>query len=303
MKRLNTFAKLRQAAKALPKSQIAVAAAADPEVLKAVIKAKEEGLAESILVGDEKEIRSLLKEEKVSADDFELVHAESPEEAAQKAVFLVHEGKAKALLKGLVPTSVLLRAVLDKERGLRGKGVMSHAMLYEHKDYDGFILNTDGGMFTFPKQEDKIRILENAANLLQALGYSSMNTAILCASETVDPKNKDSLEAEAIAAMKEHWNKWNMNIFGPVGLDLAISKEACEHKSYTAEGAGEADIILVPDFQVGNCLGKSLSYFGHADSGGLILGAAAPIMLVSRADSSKVKVNSIALAMVAANKQ
>lgn len=297
---IRTFEALREAARAESAVRIAVAAAEDDAVIEAVVKAREEGLADAVLVGQEAEIKKLLKAAGASPEAFELLPADNPAEAAAKAVRLVHDGQAGAVLKGFVSTPELMRAVLNKEYGLRSGKLITHCMLYQPKGYSRYIVDTDGGMCTFPTLEQKIGILENAAELLKLLGYEEINAAVLCAGEKVDPKIKDMAEAAEIAGMTEHWAKWNMNVYGPVGLDLAISEEACRHKNYSAKGAGKADIILVPDYQVGNCLGKSMGYFGGAENGGIILGAKAPILLVSRADPALAKMNSMALAAVVA---
>ncbi len=297
---IQNFAALRKAAIAAGGLTIAVAAAEDEAVIEAVIQAQEQGLAEAILVGDEKKIYSLLEQAGGCPQDFRILDEKNPEAAAAQAVRLVHDGEAAALLKGFLGTAQLMHAVLNKEYGLRSGKLISHCMLYELPAYPKFINNTDGGMLTFPSREQKIGILENAARLMQALGYEEINAALLCGAEKVDPRQPDMVDAEAIAVMKEHWQTFGMNVYGPVGLDLALSLEACAHKHYEAKGAGEADIVLVPDYQVGNAFGKTMSLFGQAMNGGIILGAKAPVLLVSRADPSEAKLNSIALAAVAA---
>lgn len=294
---IQTFEALHEAAANLEQAvTIAVAAAEDKAVIEAVIEAEREGLAHSILTGNPDKLREMLKESGGDATDFEIVAASDPVEAAREAVRVIREGRAEALLKGFVSTPDLMRAVLNKEEGLRSGKLISHCMLYQSEVVPRFIVNTDGGMCTFPTREQKIAILENAADLLQKLGYEKINAAVLCAGEKVYDKNPHTLDAEHIVNMKEHWAKWNMNVFGPVGLDLALDPSAVEHKNYEAEGAGKADIVLVPDYQVGNCFGKTMSLFGKAKNGGLILGAKAPVMLVSRADPAESKIHSIALA-------
>lgn len=298
MTKINNFAKVYQAAKEGKTFKLAVAEAQDPAVIEAVLEAQVQGLAEPILVGNPEKIGQILTDLGQDARNFEIIESKSPEESAEKAVRLVSEAKASAVLKGLLPTATLMRAVLNKEYGLRSGSVMSHAMVYEVPGHEGFLINTDGGMFTFPNLDQKKAILSNAADMLAKLGYQEIIAAALAASESVDPKVQASVDAEILA--QTDWSKWNMQVFGPVGLDLAISPEAVKHKGFEAKGAGHADIILVPDYLVGNAFGKALTYFAQADSAGLILGATAPIILVSRADSAQVKLNSIALASVVA---
>lgn len=301
---VRTLEEVRQKARALDRPvSIAVAAAGEEAVIEAVVEAKKEGLAQCLLVGDSEKIQSLLEKMGCGKDSFPIIPAASPEEAAQKAVRLVHQGEASALLKGFLPTPVLMRAVLDKENGLRDKSLMSHCMLYQSPALPRLINDTDGGMCTFPTLEQKEGILENAIHLMHCLEYDHVYAALLSAGEQVDPKNRHMVDAQILADKKEHWASLGATVFGPVGLDLAISEEACETKGYHCPGAGQADIILVPDYQVGNCLGKCMSYFGKAQNGGLVLGAKAPIMLVSRADPSLSKLNSMALAALVASKK
>ena len=134
--------------------------------------------------------------------------------------------------------------------------------------------------------------------VLHALGYESINAACICGAEVVNPKIQSTVDADALAHMTERWSKYNMNVCGPVALDLAVSKEACHHKHYTAPGAGDADILLVPNYEVGNGIGKAANLFGNAKNAGIILGAKVPIVLVSRADSAYSKLASIALGSV-----
>lgn len=294
---IQTFEKLHAAASSLEEAvTIAVAAAEDDAVIEAVVEAKREGLAHSILTGNPERLQAMLEKAGANRADFEIVAAPDPVEAARAAVRVIREGKAEALLKGFVSTPDLMRAVLNREEGLRTGKLISHCMLYQSEAVPRFIVNTDGGMCTFPTREQKTGILENAADLLCKLGYERINAAVLCAGEKVDPKNPHTLDAEFLVGMKEHWARWNMNVFGPVGLDLALDPSAVRHKHYDAEGAGQADIVLVPDYQVGNCFGKTMSLFGRAHNGGLILGAKVPVMLVSRADPAESKLHSIALA-------
>ena len=164
------------------------------------------------------------------------------------------------------------------------------------------VILTDGGVNTFPDLDKKAEILENAAMVLHALGYESINAACICGAEVVNPKIQSTVDADALAHMTARWSKYNMNVCGPVALDLAVSKEACHHKHYAAPGAGDADILLVPNYEVGNGIGKAASLFGNAKNAGIILGAKVPIVLVSRADSAESKLASIAAGSVLAQR-
>ena len=236
------------------------------------------------------------------AADYEIVAGDSDTDCAAKAVALCAEGKANFLMKGILGTADLMRAVFNKECGLRTSHLTTHCMFYEIPAYGKMVILTDGGVNTFPDLDKKAEILENAAMVLHALGYESINAACICGAEVVNPKIQSTVDADALAHMTERWSKYNMNVCGPVALDLAVSKEACHHKHYTAPGAGDADILLVPNYEVGNGIGKAASLFGNAKNAGIILGAKVPIVLVSRADSAESKLASIAAGSVLAQR-
>ena len=292
---INTIDGILAAAKELEGGVIAVAAAHDDVTLQAVVDAKRSGIAESVLVGHEDEIRGILTELGESPEDYRIVDVDTDQDCARAAVREVKEGRASFLMKGLLGTADLMRAVLDRENGLRTDKLVAHCMLHETPSYPRMFIVTDGGVNTFPDLAQKADILENAARIFQALGYEEINAACVCGAENVTPKIQATVDAAALADMKERWAPYNMSVYGPVGLDLAVSPEACEHKGYHAKGAGEADIILAPDYQVGNGISKAASLFGDARTAGIILGAKAPIVLVSRSDSSDSKLASIAL--------
>lgn len=298
---MKSISEIMQHAAGMGSGKIAVAAAHDDAVIQAVCEARRQGIAQSVLVGDEAKIRAMLAELGEDAANYEIVAATDDVDCAEKAVACVVEGRAGFLMKGLLGTATLMRAVLNKEHGLRTGRLISHVMLYEPCGHKMMAL-TDGGMNTFPDLEKKAGILENAAIVMKALGYESINTACICGAEVVDPKIPSMVDAQALTEMTERWAPYNMNVYGPVGLDLAVSKDACHHKHYTAVGGGEADILLVPTYEVGNGIGKTMSLFGAAKNAGIIVGAKVPIVLVSRSDSAETKLASIALgAVVAAN--
>lgn len=298
---MKTISEIMQHAAGMGSGKIAVAAAHDDAVIQAVAEARRQGIAQAVLVGDAEKINTMLTELGENPADYEIVAAADDVECAEKAVACVVEGRAGFLMKGLLGTATLMRAVLNKEHGLRTGRLISHVMLYEPRGHKMMAL-TDGGMNTFPDLEKKAGILENAAMVMKALGYETINTACICGAEVVDPKIPSMVDAQALTEMTERWAPYNMNVYGPVGLDLAVSKEACHHKKYTAVGGGEADILLVPTYEVGNGIGKAMSLFGEAKNAGIIVGAKVPIVLVSRSDSAETKLASIALgAVVAAN--
>ena len=299
---INTINGILEAAKGGKTGVIAVAAAHDQPVIEAVVEARKEGIATPILVGHVDEIKDMLSGLGENPADYEIVAGDSDTDCAAKAVALCAEGKANFLMKGILGTADLMRAVFNKECGLRTSHLTTHCMFYEIPAYGKMVILTDGGVNTFPDLDKKAEILENAAMVLHALGYESINAACICGAEVVNPKIQSTVDADALAHMTERWSKYNMNVCGPVALDLAVSKEACHHKHYTVPGAGDADILLVPNYEVGNGIGKAASLFGNAKNAGIILGAKVPIVLVSRADSAESKLASIAAGSVLAQR-
>ena len=299
---INTIQGIVDAAKGGSSGVIAVAAAHDEPVVEAVVAARKEGIAIPILVGHADEIRRMLKNLNEDPDSYEIIAADTDTDSAAKAVALCAEGRANFLMKGILGTADLMRAVFNKECGLRTSHLTTHCMFYEIPALGKMVILTDGGVNTFPDLDKKAEILENAASVLQALGYESINAACICGAEQVNPKVQSTVDADALSKMTDRWSKYNMQVCGPVALDLAVSKEACHHKHYTAPGAGDADILLVPNYEVGNGIGKAASLFGGAKNAGIILGAKVPIVLVSRSDSAESQLASIAAGSVLAQR-
>ena len=300
---INNFSELLSEVKSNKTMRLAVAAAQDKDVLEAVNSAMDMKLIEPILVGDETAIKNIMADMNITADDFTIINEPDLIQSAKTAVSLVREGKADFLMKGLLQTADIMRAVLDKENGLRTDSLISHVMVYQTDSYPKLIYLTDGGINVAPDLEQKVKILENAILVCKAMGLDRIYTAVLAGAETVNPKIPATVDAKALANMKDKWDAMNTVVEGPVALDLAISKQACEHKGYKGEGGGKADILLVPYYEVGNAFGKSLTYFADSKSAGVIMGAKTPIVLVSRADTSETKLLSIALgSIIAKNK-
>ncbi|MGE5631012.1 MAG: bifunctional enoyl-CoA hydratase/phosphate acetyltransferase [Caulobacteraceae bacterium] len=298
---IKNFEELLDAAKSQRRMKIVVAAAQDKDVLVAVSKAKDMGLAEPVLVGDEAKIKEIMKFINLESTAYEIINEPDIIQAARKSVELVRNGKGDFLMKGILQTADIMRAVLDKEIGLRTDNLISHVMVYEVPTYKKLLYLTDGGMNVAPDLNQKVQILENAIKVCKAMKMDKIYTSVLAGAESVNPKIPATVDAKRLADMKEKWEGLGTVVQGPVALDLAISAEACAHKGYKGEGGGNADILLVPYYEVGNALGKSLTYFAGSRSAGVIMGAKVPIVLVSRADTSETKLLSIALGSVIAN--
>ena len=277
------------------KKTISVAVAQDKVVLEAVLEAVHMNIVDAILVGDEEKIRNIAKENSLDLSKVKIVNVLDIDKAAAKAVELVSKGEADYLMKGLLGTANLLRAVLNKEIGLRTSSLLSHVMVYDVKSYGKLLFLTDGGMVTYPELKDKIGIIENAVKVANSLDIDMPKVAPICAVEVINPAMQATMDAAALSSMNKRGQIKGCIIDGPLGLDNAISKEAAEHKGIVSEVAGDADILLVPNIEAGNFLGKSLTYFAGAESAGVIVGAKCPVVLVSRADSAKSKLYSIAL--------
>ena len=295
------FHKLIEGVKNLPMKKIAVAAAEDDFVLEALKIAKEEGLAESILVGDEKKIREIAKTINMDLSKFEIINEPEPASAAKVAVKLVHDGIADMYMKGLISTKDFLRSVLDKEVGLRTGRVLTHVGVFEVKGIDQLLFLSDQAFIMYPTLEDKVKIIENALDIANACGIKNPKVAPLAAVEVVNPKMPATVDAAELTKMNAEGKIKGCIIDGPLSLDMAISKEACSHKKgLDRKITGDADILLFPDIHTGNVAYKMLVHTAHFLNGAILSGTSAPVILTSRSDSVATRVNSIALASVLA---
>jgi phosphate butyryltransferase len=285
---------------------VAVAVAEDEEVLEAVTEALKSNLANFILFGDNEKITTILnvknKDVQKSNKKLTVVHTDSNTMAAELAVRAVSNKKANVLMKGNIPTSVLLKAVLNKEYGLRTGNILSHVAVFEIPDYNRFTIITDAGMNIAPNLEEKAQMIRNAAAIARAVGIEYPKVAPLAAVEVVNPAMQATIDAAALTIMNKRGQITGCIVDGPLALDNAVSALAAEHKGIHSEVAGRADILLVPAIEVGNVLYKSLIYFAKAKVGAVIAGAKAPIVLTSRADSAESKLYSLALAICSVTK-
>jgi len=281
---------------------VAVAAAEDLEVMEAVIAALEQNLAKFILFGDEEKIKSIIKEKhpNISELNLKVVNADSNVSAAELAVKAVFNKEANVLMKGNIPTNILLKAVLNKEYGLRTGNVLSHIAAFEVPGFNRFTIITDAAMNIAPDLEQKAQIIKNAVSIARSIGIDVPKVAPVAAVEVVNPAMQATLDAAALTVMNKRGQILDCIVDGPLGLDNAVSALAAEHKGIHSEVAGSADILLVPTIEVGNVLYKSLIYFANAKVGAVIAGAKAPIVLTSRSDSAESKLYSLALALCCA---
>ncbi|MPW25686.1 bifunctional enoyl-CoA hydratase/phosphate acetyltransferase [Alkalibaculum sp. M08DMB] len=284
------------------KKIVAVVSADDEHTLEAVIRAKKSGVVEPILIGSKKKIVEILESFLENADLISVIDENDPKKAAQIAVKLVHENKADFIMKGKIQTADLMKAIVNKEDGLRANRVMSLMVLHEMKSYHKLLAVTDGGMNLNPNLEEKKQIVENAVDSLRSMGYENPKVAVLCAVENVNPKMSETIDANELKKMSEANEIQNCTIEGPISYDLAMSKESAKLKGYKSEVSEDADILVVPNMTAGNILGKSLVYSAGAKMAGIILGAKVPIVLTSRGASSEEKFLSLVISASAVNK-
>lgn len=249
-----------------------------------------------MLFGDALKIKETMEKNNLTFRHAEIIDAKTPEEAAYLAAQAVSAGKADIIMKGLVDTKILLKAVLNKDLGLRGDTLLSHVMIYEMKSYHKLILLTDGGMVMKPTLKDKEDIIRNTQVLGKLFGLHPMKVAALSAVEKVNPNLESSVDAVELSKIFKE--EKDVVVEGPLSFDIAISRESADHKGVKGEVVGDADVLLVPSLEAGNFLGKSFTYMAGAESAGVILGAKCPVILTSRSDSSEAKLNSIALAIM-----
>ncbi|ARO62762.1 phosphate butyryltransferase [Bacillus cereus] len=286
-----------------PKKTVAVAVAEDHEVIEAVAKAIKLQLAQFRLYGNQEKIMGMLEEHGLqTSEHVEVIAAMSSAEAAELSVKAVRNGEADVLMKGNIPTANILKAVLNKEWGLRKGSVLSHVAAFEVPNYDRLIFVTDAAMNIAPDVTQKAAIIQNTVEVAQAIGIDLPKVAPIAAVEVVNPAMQATIDAAMLTQMNRRGQIKDCIVDGPLALDNAVSQIAAEHKGIVSDVAGKADILLVPTIEAGNVLYKSLVYFADAKVGAMIAGAKAPIVLTSRADSAETKVYSLALAVATASK-
>ena len=295
---LKTFDEVLNKAKDYGPKKMAVASAGAEDVLKAVEAARKEGLADSILVGDKKEIIQIANEMDIDPTNYELINRLDKTEATQCAVELVRNKKASILMKGMIGTARILKAILDKEIGLRTNRMLSHVYTLQIEGYDRLLTMTDGAMSISPNLEQKAQIIQNAIYYAHSMEIKKPKVAAVAALELVNPDMPATIDAACLAKMSERGQIVGGIVDGPLGFDNAISKEAAKHKGVESPVSGEVDIVLVPNIESGNIFAKGLVYLANAVPAGLLLGAKVPVVLVSRSDSVQSKLYSIALGVL-----
>lgn len=285
------------------RKKIAVSVAQDKAVLEAVHAAKEMGIADAVLVGDEAEIRRIAGEMQMDLAGYEIINEPDMIRASLTAVKLAHDGKVDMYMKGLIDSRNFLKSVLDKEVGLRTGGPLSHVCVFEIPGIDRLLFLTDVAFMTYPTLEDKVHIIQNTLPVCRACGIETPKVAPLAAVEVVNPKMPVTVEAAELTRMNNDGEITGCIIDGPLSMDLAIDAEAAKHKGATDRKIqGDADVLLFPDIHAGNLVYKTIVHTLKVKNGCILTGTKVPVILTSRSDTFETKVNSIALAAVVASK-
>ena len=294
IRKLKEFVSLAKAQK--NKKKIVVAAAHSQSVLGSVKKATEMGLVEPILIGDKTKIKEIARYISWDISKIELIAQKDVIKAVTQSVALVKENKVDILMKGIVSTKDLLKAVLNKNLGLKEEKILSHIAFFESPYYHKLFCITDAAMSITPDLITKTYMIKNAVNTYIKLGIEKPKVAILAPVEVVNPEMEATVHAALLTQMNKRKQIKNCIVDGPLALDNIISKKAATEKGIDSEVAGDADIIITPDINTGNVLYKSLNFLGGTSSAALVIGAKVPIVLTSRSDNETTKLMSIALA-------
>lgn len=290
---IKNFEQLKEMLKAMPvKRKVAVVPAQDEHTLEAISHAYRDGMVEPVLIGDEPKIREILAQIGTDADKMTIIHVEDPTEAIQKAADMARDGEVDCIMKGKTETGALMKVLVNRERGIRKNDTMSLLAFMESPNYHKVFAITDVGLLTYPSKDQKKAAIQNAVEAFHALGVEQPKVAILAAVEKVNPKMKETVEA---AEIKEEGVEGCI-IEGPISYDLAMDPAYAPIKGYVSPVAGDADLLVVPDIVSGNIAAKTITVIGGGRTGGVVLGAKVPVLLVSRAASADDKYMSIVIA-------
>jgi phosphate acetyltransferase len=298
---LAKYERLIARAKQVPAAKTVVAHPCDETSLRGAIEAAEAGIIVPILVGPAARIATVARQHDLDVRQFEMCDARHSEEAANKAVQLIHQGKGELLMKGSLHTDELMRAVTSSASGLRTARRISHVFVMDVPSYPETLFITDAAINIFPDLDAKRDIVQNAIDLFTQVGLGTPRTAILSAVETVTSKIPSTIEAAALCKMAERGQITGGVLDGPLAFDNAIDPEAAKIKGIQSAVAGRAQILVVPDLEAGNMLAKNLTFLANANAAGIVLGARVPIILTSRADSVRTRMASCAVAVLYAD--
>lgn len=294
---IQSFTSMSERVKALGRQRIVVAAAHDEDVLLSISQAARMGIAHPILVGNQDLIMEICQRLDIDTQAFDIIDERDDWEACRLSVRIIREGRAGALMKGLVGTALILKAILNKETGIRDRTLLSHIGLFFVGAINRFVILTDAAMTIAPDLEAKKHILQNAVEAARLLGVENPHAACVCAVETVNPAMQATLDAAELVRLNREGLIRDCTVGGPLALDNALFAEAARHKGITDPVAGRPDILLMPNIEAGNVLYKALAFLCGSPGAGIVLGARAPVILTSRNDNQESKLNSILLAL------
>ena len=296
------FERMLEKAQRLDGKTVSIAGAADVEVIRAVKLATDHGLSRFKLIGDAREIKRLCDEHGIEEDAVDIIHVKGDKEIAKRATLAVKTGEADVLMKGMVATSTFMKAVLSRETGLRTSRTLSHIALFQIPNRERLIGVTDAAIHIAPTLEEKVDIIANAVDAMTDIGYELPRVAAIAAVEVVNPQMAATTDAALLAQMNRRGQIKGCVVDGPLALDNAVDMVAAKQKGIASDVAGQADLLLVPYIEVGNVLYKSMMYFAGASVAAIVVGASAPVVLTSRADTAEAKLYSLAFALLHAKK-
>ena len=280
-----------------PAGTLAVAGGHDPDTIQATGRAAREGLVNVVLIADADKVSALLDEEGLEPGLFSVEHCPDPYDAPRIAVSMVADGRAHMLMKGLVGTEVYMRAILDKERGLLPSGgILSHISILEIPTYHKLLIVSDVAVIPSPDIRQKVKMVNYCVSAARRLGIEKPNVAVVTATEKVSDKMPATMDAAILSKMAERGQIKHAVVEGPLALDVAVSKRACEIKGISGSVPGDADILIFPNIETGNVFYKTANILARARTAAVVAGTKVPCVLTSRADDDETKFHSIALA-------
>ena len=286
---------LVQAATKMGPAKIAVAAGHDPDVIESLKMSRDIGLAEGLLVGNAEKIELMARKAGLQLRQEQLINETDDEAAARRAIELVREGTADLLMKGKIDTSTLIRAVLDREKGLRTGRKLSQVIVFQIPGFERLMIMTDAAINLAPDLAQKKEICRNAIEVAQALGIETPKVALLCALEKVNPQMPATVDAAALTMMNRRGQLKGAYLEGPIALDVPLSRFAAERKQIDSPLVEATDIFIAPNIEAANILYRAILYMAHGESGGIVVGARVPLILLSRAETPETKICSIAI--------
>lgn len=297
---IRNLEQLRQAARNRKGVTTGVPCPEDDSTILSVITARREELANFILCGEKARIVELLSRHGGVASDFDIQDTPGPEAAVARVVELGRQNELQLILKGFLPTAALMKPILDKEHGLRGENLLSDILVVENPAADELLGLSDGGLNILPDLAQKKQIVENAVAVFHNLGYEEPRVGIMAAIESVKDSMPATLDARELTAMNERGEIRGCRVYGPLALDIAVSRQAAEHKGILHDVAGRVQIMIMPAIESGNLLGKAFTYYLKLTVAHVVMGARLPVLIPSRNESDNDKLHSLALGVLSA---